>query len=264
MEKAVYHNISYKRVSGLESVLLERIAGSGVTVFGVQEAVRLTGFSRTRAHNLLASLAKKGLAVKILRNKYCLGETVFENPFAVATRTFVPSYVSFWSALSFYGFTEQQLRVVQIASPKQFRKVKLKEISIQPITLKPKNFFGYIEMNGFAIASKEKALVDSALNFENAGGFSEFTKCLRNAWGQINKGAFFEFLLKVNNESLNSRVGYLIEETGLSVSKRLLQKIHAKKSNCFVKLNPAKGRASNYNKKWNIIVNDSIEETKGL
>jgi len=248
----------------LESVLLERIAGSGASVFGIKEAVRLTGFSRARAHNLLASLAKKSIVVKVSRNKYCLQETVFENPFAVATRAFAPSYVSFWSALSFYGFTEQQLRVVQIAAAKQFGKVKVKEISIQPITLKPKNFFGYIELNGFAIASKEKALIDSALNFENAGGFGEFTKCLRNAWKEINKGAFFGFLLKANNRSLNSRIGYLIEETGLSTSKRLLQKIHAKKSNCFVKLNPAKGRAGNYNKKWNIIVNDSIEETKGL
>lgn len=264
MEKALYQNTGYKGVSGFERVLLERMAGSGITVFGTQETMRLVGFGRARAHNLLASLAKKGLAVRVLRNRYCLKETVFENPFAVATRAFVPSYVSFWSALSFYGFTEQQLRVVQIAGPKQFRKVKLKEISIQPITVKPKNFFGYIEMNGFAIASKEKALVDSALNFENAGGFGEFAKCLRNAWGQINKGTFFEFLLKVNNESLNSRIGYLVEETGLSISKRLLQKIHAKKSNCFVKLNPAKGRAGNYNKKWNIIVNDSIEETQGL
>ena len=264
MEKLSYHNTSYKGVSGLERVLLERIAGSGVSVFGIKEAVRLTGFNRARAHNLLASLAKKGRVVKVLRNRYCLRETVFENPFAVATRAFVPSYVSFWSALSFYGFTEQQLHVVQIAATKQFRKVKLREISVQPVTLKPKSFFGYIELNGFAIASKEKALVDSALNFENAGGFGEFTKCLRNAWKEINKGAFVEFLLKANNRSLNSRIGYLIEETGLSTSKRLLQKIHAKKSNCFVKLSPKKGSCRNYNKKWNIIVNDSIEETQGL
>lgn len=264
MEKASYSTTNYKSVSALESTLLNKISGNGLIVFGVREAQRLTGFSRTRVHNLLASLAKKGILVKILRNKYCLKDAILENPFAVATNAFVPSYVSFWSALSFYGFTEQQPAIVQIATPKQFKGVKLKEITIEPFTFKPKSFFGYIKLKGFAIAFREKALVDSAVNFENVGGFNEFVKCLCNAWSEVNKSTFVEFLLKMGNKSLNSRIGFLVECLRLPLSKGLLKKIHANKSVGFVKLNPAKSRVSNYNKKWKVIVNDSIELEKVL
>ncbi len=260
MEKIQYKNTNYKSVSALESRLLNRISGSGMFVFGVSEAQRLSGFSNTRVHNLLASLAKKGIIVKILRNKYCLEETLSESRFAVATAAFIPSYVSFWSGLSFYGFTEQQPSVVQIAVPKQFKKVQLREIRIQPISVKPENFSGYIRREGFSIASKEKVLVDSAASFENVGGFAEFVKCLRNAWGEIDKRVFVKLLLKVNNKSFNSRIGYLVEELGLSLSRNLLKRIHTRRSSGFVKLNPAKSKSSKYNKRWNIIVNDSIEE----
>lgn len=264
MKKALQLITGYKGVSAGENALLAGISKSGLIVFGVQEAQRLTGFSRITVHNLLASLTKKGLVLKLLRNKYCLKETVLESQFAVAVNAFIPSYVSFWSALSFYGFTEQQVRVVQIASVKQFKRIELKEISVHPITVKPKNFFGYVKGNGFIIASKEKALIDSALNFKNVGGFNEFVKCLKNAWSEINKELFVEFLLKTGNKSLNSRLGFLVEELGLPLSKNLLKGIHSKCSQGYVKLNPSKTKSNKYNKKWKIIVNDSVKAEKVL
>lgn len=240
--------------------VLKKVSGSDMAVFGVKEVQRLTGFSRTSAVNLLTSLAKKGLVVNLLRDRYCLAEAPAENGFAVATGAFMPSYVSFWSALSFYGFTEQQPRVVQIASTKQFKGVELKQISIKPITIKPRNFFGYALEPGFPVALREKALIDSALNPEQAGGFSEFVKCFRNAWGEIDKERFFKFLFRTNNRSLNSRVGYMIEELGLPAENRFMRMLRKNASKGFVKLNPSKKKAKKYNKDWRLIVNDSVKQ----
>lgn len=262
MKKALQRYTIYKSISALENTVLSTVSKGDLIVFGVKEIQRLTGFSRVSVINLLVSLTKKKFVIRLSRDKYCLAKSIHENKFAVATNTFIPSYVSFWSALSFYGFTEQQVAVIQLASTKQFKKIKLKEIIIQPITVKPKKFFGYIQENGFSIASREKALIDSASNFKYVGGFAEFTKCFQNAWDEINKDLFVRYLLKINNNSLNSRIGFLIERLNLSIQKKLLQDIQMKCSSGFIKLNIAKKHSQNYNKKWKIIINDLIESER--
>ena len=264
MEKTLQQDTSYKSISAMENTLLSKISESNTIVFGVRDIQRLTDFSKTTVHNLLTSLKRKGIIVMLLRDKYCLKKSIVENNFAVASNTFVPSYISFWSALSFYGFTEQQISIVQIASPKQFKRVELDEIVIHSVTIKTKNFFGYVRKNNFVIASKEKALVDSALHFENAGGFDEFIKCLKNAWNEINKELFVKYLLKTNNKSLNSRIGFIIEDRELSLSKKLLKKLQLNCSKSFVKLNPSKNKSNKYNKNWRIIINYSFDEEEVL
>ncbi|MBU0662071.1 hypothetical protein KKH30_01340 [Candidatus Micrarchaeota archaeon] len=260
MEKPLRQYIGYKGISPLENALLSAVSPSGMPVFGAREARRLTGFGGATVNNLLASLVRKRLVLRLMRDKYCIADTLPEKNFAVAAAAFAPSYVSFWSALSLHGFTEQQPRAVQLASVKQFKPVKFGGISIHAITLKPRNFFGYSNERGFPLALKEKALIDSAVDFENAGGFAEFAKCLGNAWGELDKGRFVEFLLRMGNRSLNSRIGWLISELRLPLGKALAEKIRRKRSTGFVRLNPFKpagGRPRKYGREWNIIINDS-------
>lgn len=259
MKKQVQHNINYKGISALENALLSSISDNNLIVFGVSDLCKITGFDRVRVHNLLASLSKKNFIVNLLRNRYCLREVLVSQSFAVAVELFVPSYVSLWSALSFYGFTEQQVSVVQIISPKQVKGISIKELTIETVTVKPKRFFGYVKRDNFVIALKEKALIDSALNLESVGGFDEFVKCFVNAWNELNKRLFVKFLLMINDKSLNARIGFLIEKYSLPLSNSLLKTIHANSSKGFVKLNYLKPKTNQYNKKWKIIVNDSVQ-----
>ena len=259
MEKVQYYTINYKSISKFESTLLNKITSANLVIFGVQEAMRLTSFKRDAAHNLLTSLANKGFVLRLFRNKYCLAESIAENKFAISTTLFAPAYISFWAALSFYGFTEQHPQAVQVACTKQFKPIKLKEITVLPITVKPASFFGYFKENGFSIASKEKALVDSIMHIEQIG-FLEVIKCLKKAWPSLNHKMFFEYLFRVNNKSINSRVGYLTEELNLPIETIFLKKLLKNSSKGFIKLNSMKPKTKLYNKKWKIIVNDNSEE----
>ncbi|MBI5872366.1 hypothetical protein HZB88_04775 [archaeon] len=261
MKKTLLHNINYKGISALESVLLEKIAKSKLAVFEVKDIRRLTGFSKTRANNLLASLIRKKHAGRLFRNKYFSLSKLPENKFIIATTVFAPAYVSFWTALSIYGFTEQQTNTVQIASTKQFAKIQTLELNIQPVKIQARLFFGYGLEHGFPMALKEKALIDAGLNFEHSGGFNEWAKCFKNAWPALNKTLLFSFLSRINNKSLNSRIGYLIEELQLKAGAKLLKSLEQNASKGFIKLDPAKEKTKKYSKKWKIIINTVVKES---
>jgi len=254
MEKPKQPYKSYKGISGNESFLLNLVSENALVVFGVEELRRLSGWKKTRLHNTLFSLKQKKIIVKIKRDTYAQGKDLTEKLFEVSTAAVIPSYISFWTALSFYGFTEQQIKPVQVVSTKQHPELKFNSHTVEVTAVRPEKFYGYLRVNGFVIAEKEKALVDSLHMPEKCGGFSEFVSCLKNAGGGINLKKFRDYLIRFNNKSMISRAGYLLEELELNPGN--LQKYRAEN---YVKLNPVKVQAGDYNRKWNIIINQKIE-----
>lgn len=248
----------YKGISKNELFLLSLIKEKNLIVFGTTEIKRLTDWKKIRIYNTLFSLTQKKMLINAKRDKYILTEIVKEKLFEIAAELTSPSYISFWTALSFYGFTEQQVKVIQLVSPEQEKKITFDSEIIEVTTFKLDLFFGYKNEEGYAIAEKEKALLDSLYQLDNCGGLDEFVKCLRNSWKELNKKKFINYLIRFNNKSMVSRTGYLIEELKLKGIK--LEKLKKYSSNSFVKLNPKKQKTNQYHKKWKIIINQEIKE----
>ncbi len=258
MEKTKEQHTVYKGISKNELRLLSLIKEKGLIVWGVREIKRLTNWKKTRIYNTLFSLTKKNLLLKIKRDNYVLTEILEEKPFEIATELISPSYISFWTALSFYGFTEQQIKVIQLVSPVQEKNLKFDSKCVEVTALKPELFFGYKKVDGYAIAEKEKALIDSLYQLDKCGGLDEFIKCLKNSWKEINKRKFINYLIRFKHKSLVSRAGYLIEELKLKGIK--LGRLEEYKSRSFVRLNPQKKRTNQYHQKWKLIINHKIKE----
>lgn len=252
MKKTKQHNINYKSISAGEQAILQLVREKNLIIFGIQEIQRLSGWNPVKIHNTLHTLKEKGHVIQLKRNKYATPEKQAENPYAVATETVKPSYISYWTALSYYGFTEQQVKTIQLVSPKQQKQLLP---TIEVVTLKPNRFYGYQRINDFVIAEKEKTLVDALHMPEKCGGLDEVLKCLKNAWSQINKKLFFSYLILFNDKSLNSRTGYIIETLGLGETPR---KIIENKSKSYVKLDTRKPKIGGYDKRWMIIINHDI------
>lgn len=106
-------------------------------------------------------ITEKGVITRVKRGRYTPTETIFENIFRVSTDMVSPSYISFWTALSHYGFTEQQVRMVQLISIKQTGGFYVGHFRVEIITFKSSRFFGYRGTDGFVIAEPEKVLIDS-------------------------------------------------------------------------------------------------------
>jgi len=252
MKKLKQYTSNYS-ISKTEYLLLERIKNEKLTVFTPKELAYLLSWKKQRVQNILQQLKNKKIVSNVKRNIYIITETIDEHIFQLAVETVSPSYISFWSALSYYGFTEQQPRVIQVVTPKQYKTIAINNYKIVPTQFKKERFFGYKKINHFTIAEKEKGIIDSLAYPEKAGGFHEVIKCLKNAWDKLNKKTFLDYLLKFNNSALNAKVGYVLEELNLKSIKVPLP-------NTYVKLNNEKPINQLKNKKWHIIINDNMEE----
>lgn len=247
--------MKYKSISGNEAQLLALAQDNGLTVFKPKDIEHLSRWSKTRIRNTLYTLKKKKLITSIKRNHYTPETELRQNPYRVVTEAVKPSYISYWTALSHYGYTEQQVKAIQLVSTQQEKPMKLGPHTIEVTTLKPSRFYGYTRTDNYAIAEKEKTLVDSLHKPGNCGGLDEYIKCLTNAWKEVNKDKLTRYFIRFRNKSLNSRIGYLIEELRLGDARKLLKH----KSKGYVKLDPTQDKTSEYSRRWRINVNHEIK-----
>ena len=181
----------------------------------------LLGLEISRVSHLLARMERDGLVARLERGKYVLlglnSEQALSNPLFLGNQFVTPSYVSFWSALHFYGFTEQVPRQVFLAVTRSKRPLTWRGITFRFVRLQPQAFFGYRResLGGLplVVADEAKAIVDSLSLPQYAGGLSEVAKALRNALqdGQVNAADLIDYARRLNNESLEARLGFLLE-----------------------------------------------------
>ena len=252
METSDNPHKSYIQLSKHESALLNKV--EDFVVFSISRIKKLTNWTTPTIKNTLASLKKKGIITAIKKDNFVVTEQIPEKIFKIANLVAFPSYISFWTALSYYGFTEQQVRSIQVISTQQYPRINVKGHVIETTTFNPDKFYGYQKLNSFTIADKEKLIIDSLYKLENIGGIEEFKKCLKNAWSELNQERLFKYLKRFNNKSLFARLGYLIEELKL---KNKLEKKYLKNLPLgFVRLVPQDSLTKEYSRKWMVIVND--------
>jgi predicted transcriptional regulator of viral defense system len=229
----------------------------------------LFSLERRQAYRLIARLRDGGLVEEVEKGKYLLlglePETVLSNPLFIASHLVAPAYVSYWSALHFYGFTEQVPLTTFVATTKKKRPVTYRGFRFRFVTVKPHKFFGYRrEIVGdlpVLIADEAKSIVDS-LDLPNyAGGVAEVAKALRAALGvredTQNGGGdvrtLIEYANQMENRSLGSRLGYLLDKLGHPTEGLIL-------SDSPVKLDPTAAGAGRVETQWQVVVNVSENE----
>ena len=252
MKKQENQYKTYINLSKNESDLLNNI--ENILVFSTSILNKKTGWKYSKIKNTLTSLKKKKIILPIIKNNYVIKTKIPENLFCIANNIINPSYVSFWTAFSYYGCTEQQIKSIQTISPKQYKNIHFDNILIETTTFKSKEFFGYKRINNFVIAEKEKLIIDSLYKPEKVGGIDELNKCIKNIWKEINQKKLLEYLQKFDNKSLYARLGYLLEYLKLPNNYKNIFLKNLPLS--YTKLNPRKKERKNYNKKWMVLAND--------
>jgi predicted transcriptional regulator of viral defense system len=108
---------------------------------------------------VIKRLLQVGLLVKIERDKYLLkGAKVHD--FALANFIYRPSYISFESALNFYGILSQfPYEVTSVTSKKTVKKTFESKVFVYN-HIKMDLFWGYKKQDNSLIAFPEKALLD--------------------------------------------------------------------------------------------------------
>jgi predicted transcriptional regulator of viral defense system len=251
---SIQGDTSYTGISRNESVLLGAVRKSGLPVFGVREAQALTGWEVNRVHNTLHTLETKDLVIRMKRGRYTLAEWMAEKLYEIATEAVKPSYISFWTALSHYGLTEQQPAVIQLVTVTQSGNFNIGPTPVELTVWLPGRFYGYGKKDGYVMADMEKALVDSLYQPEKCGGLGEYAKCLKNSWPSVNRLLFRKHLLRFGNRSVISRAGHLLDALGLEGLEGLEK--HASKG--YVRLDPGGGKVGRYDHRWKVMVNQEV------
>lgn len=134
--------------------------------FTTQDIADEFGLRLASACVLSSRYTKKGIFIRLKRNLYVLSQKwnslSKDNFFKISNFLQVPSYISFMSALSFYGVTTQiQRNFFESASIKRSARFDIKGTNFNFYKLKKSYYFGFIKQDNFFIATKEKAFVDA-------------------------------------------------------------------------------------------------------
>lgn len=214
--------------------------------------------NKYQATRLLDHMEQAGLVVRVQRGRFLLlgltPEKVLSNPLHIGSFLAAPAYVSFWSALHFHGFTEQVPRMIFVATTRRKKNISFQGVHFQFVTIKPRHFFGYRrEMLAdlpVVIADEAKSILDSLALPHYAGGIAEVAKALQTAalTTRLEMDLLFDYAERLQNASLASRLGYLLEQLGLPFGP-----LQASKGP--VKLDPQNPARGKLNRRWQLYVN---------
>ncbi|MBI2151671.1 hypothetical protein HYU21_03040 [Candidatus Woesearchaeota archaeon] len=234
------------QLSKLEYRVLEELKKNNLLVFKIKDLCLLLSLSKTKAYNLIKALKKKEAIKKTVKSYFTLREA---NEFLIGQTLNFPSYLSFWSALNYYGFSDQNPQKIFFATTKYTKS----NTFFQYITLAKNKFFGYKAIGEITIAEKEKAFLDSLLFPKYAGGIKEIKKALQSGLSELDKQKLFQYAFKIKNKVILRRLGFLLEELGYTKD---LGKLHQKIGSIgYELLDPTLNRKNNFNKKWLLDVN---------
>ncbi len=234
------------------------LAEWGVRAFRDDEFARLFRLTPTRTHEVLHRLASAGFVRRLANGRYVFagfGPSPAESqPFYLGTRLVEPSYVSFWSALHYYGWTEQAPRLVLVATARVSGRRSVGAFVFRFVKLRPSRFFGYTAVRDgeleFPIAEPEKAIADSFLLPEAAGGMGLVADALAEALGGLDVSKLEAYAARMGVRSLASRLGHLLARSGAR-AESLLPHI----SSVYVPLDPRGPRRGRYDPEWKVIHN---------
>lgn len=142
------------------SAITKKILESGFILFNGKT---LRDISEIRNKASFSTIIERLLSNKILlrleKDKYLVKNRAV-NPFNLANLLYSPSYISFETALNFYGILSQFPHELSSATLKKTASKKIMGQLYSYTHLNAKLFFGFIKRDGFLIANPEKALLD--------------------------------------------------------------------------------------------------------
>ncbi len=196
-------------------------------------------------------LIQKKIVLPIERNKY----TLYKDPWIVASHIVWPSYITGWAALRYHNLTEQLPNTIEVitSSKRKKRKLLFQGMKIKIITTTPAMIFGFNkfskEEKEIFVAEPEKVLLDSAL-FKSMS-FSEIREVLTDHLTQLQKEKLIQYLLRIGNQSLMKRFGFVLD----SIGKDYYNRLHMYLDHNYILLDYSLPRRGTKNEKWRIIDN---------
>ncbi|KRR12602.1 transcriptional regulator [Bradyrhizobium jicamae] len=178
--------------------------------------------SEQTGRKVIRNLLRKGWLARLTGGCYLLmppergAENIGENnPLAVASAVVEESYVGWWSAAAFHGFTTQKPTTVFVAVKRQTPARTVEGAEIRFVTVEPRKFFGSkrydVYGRGTLISDPEKTVVDCIDRPELVGGATELTRIVHAAMADIDAEKLVTDAMRMESTALLKRLGFLTD-----------------------------------------------------
>ena len=234
------------QLSKLEDKAYQELRKNNLITFKIKDLRLLLGINKIKAYNLIKALKKKKVIKRVGKGFLALFDA---NELLEATTIVTPAYISFSSALNFYGFSDQMPKLIFLAEVKHSRQIN----NFKYIKLSKERFFGYTMVGGITVAEKEKSIVDSLLLPKYAGGIKEVSNCIKSALNELDINKLAHYALKMNSKAVLRRLGFILD--GLQVKEKIVRDLRKHIGKGYELLDPSLKRKNNFNKKWLLDVN---------
>lgn len=238
-------------------------------VFTIDEVEKLTGKSKT-AYSHLERLMKRGLVKKIRKNIYSVvnpfTDQIVASRYQIACAITDTAYISYHSALEYYGLTNQKLYEVYVSSESKYNHFEYDQVIYKYVASKTKE--GVIqdkETIGVYVTDLERTVIDSIHDYGRSGGLKELLKCLEKI-KCLDESKLLLYLNIYNTQGLYQRVGYLLQhyQDEMNLSSEFINFCKEKigKSRQYLLKECMEGNS--YNREWEMMVPEGLfEKNKG-
>jgi predicted transcriptional regulator of viral defense system len=253
-------------ISPKEEEFIAAVGASNLRVFTIADVSGLLGINHIAAAKLAHRLAKKRKIQRIEKSKYILippmawktGEFT-EESIVIASQLISPYYISYWTALSYYGWTEQPSKTIYVAAIKIKRTLEVQGVTFKFVKLHPDKFFGlvdhWVDNAKVTMSDREKTIIDCLDQPRYAGEIVEVAKGLWNGKEEIDFRKLLDYALRMKNGAIIKRLGYLLDILKIDkidIRKKLLEHVNAGVTT----LDPYHGKVKgNINPKWKLAIN---------
>lgn len=189
--------------------ITNKILHSGFIIF---ESNKLKNILEIENNNtffpILRKMVENNIIVKLERNKYILNNKNIHS-FNIANSLYPQSYISFETALNFYGILSQFPHEITSATIKKSIRKSINGFIYSYTHIKNDLFFGYEKNNGVLIAEPEKALLDQI--YLSLRGFKSINLDEYD-FSTIKKGKLSEYYNKYPKINQTQKMRHIINE----------------------------------------------------
>ena len=157
--------------------------------------------------------AKKGLYIIVPLDIGVKGADSFiMHNFVIASKLVEPYYIGYWSALNYYGFSDQIPATTFIATTKAKKGLNVLDTSYLFVQVSKSRFFGTadirIEGEKVKISDRNKTIADCLDHPEHGGGMDEIARSIYFSIEEIDITKIVKYAQKMGNVTIIKRLGY--------------------------------------------------------
>jgi predicted transcriptional regulator of viral defense system len=250
---------------------LAAMAEQGKHVFRLEQALPYWS-SPQMARKALSRLERRGWLKRLERGLYLIvpldagpdGQWS-EDPLVIAAQLAPEGAVAYWSALHYWGMTEQIPRTIFVQTVcRRYKPMNtILGVRYRFVVVVERKLFGIMTQfrDGLSIriTDREKTLIDALDRPDLCGGISQVVEALKSLEG-LDWARIDSYLELLNSGAVYKRIGYLVDELDITVPDQTQRLMEWRKriTKGIALLEPGFEKTGSINTRWRVRVNTSV------